>query len=167
MTPNDLVAVADGLAQMTTEAAWRRSVSTAYYAVFHLLCSESVRAMGVTDPVAAAAMQRAFDHKTMVDACKPFANAAFKSEGKTPKSFKGVALNVSTELEAVAEAFGTLQALRHIADYDLRAPVHQSDAQDAVQLAQQLFVEWSKVPSDATRQAFLVYLALHSSLNKR
>jgi hypothetical protein len=88
------------------QASLRRAISTAYYALFHLLITSAVanwkRAGQRAD------MARAFEHRRMRDASAKIAN----------RPFHGQTAVVVTRLRAVAKAFGDLQQDRNTADYD-------------------------------------------------
>src|ERR1022692_4150586 len=75
------------------QASLRRAVSTAYYALFHLLISESVANWGRVNM--RASLGRAFDHGTMKDASKKVENAPYP----------GVDPQVVKDLRFVGRAF--------------------------------------------------------------
>ncbi len=53
------------------QANLRRAVSASYYALFHLLTSESARRLSPTSPpVLVPLLQRAYDHSVMRQACR-------------------------------------------------------------------------------------------------
>jgi hypothetical protein len=86
------------------KSCMRRAVSTAYYAIFHLIVEDFVEHWEFEDQ--RARLARMFDHKKMRD-------AAF-----TPKDEKNPT-PVETALMDAKTAFRQLQADRHRADYDL------------------------------------------------
>lgn len=89
-----------------TQASLRRSVSTAYYALFHLLIQEACANWSRRDT--RDFLARAFDHKTMKEASTRAENASYDS---------AVNSQVVSRLRAVARAFRELQHQRHLADY--------------------------------------------------
>lgn len=97
-----------------------RSVSTAYYALFHFLTDQACRSMmgAGEDPKLRALrgiLARAFDHGGMRKVSKSFAS------GMLPKKLNPPLLNLGVlpkDISAVADAFQTLQDSRHAADYD-------------------------------------------------
>ncbi|MBC7807158.1 MAG: hypothetical protein H7145_13530, partial [Akkermansiaceae bacterium] len=98
------------------QATLRRAVSTAYYAVFHLLTEESARFLIAGDAKRALRqqVQRAFDHGAMRQYCRTF------SGGSLPAAVAPLLpVPVSPELRLVAQHFVLLQDARHIADYDV------------------------------------------------
>ena len=81
------------------QASLGRAVSTAYYALFHLLISESVSNWNLF-------AFRAFDHNVMKAASKRVLDARqFPLTGESPR--------VVAALKLVAEAFAQLQEKRH------------------------------------------------------
>src|SRR6185369_3760030 len=97
----------------------RRAVSTAYYAVFHLLVEDFVEHWEFEEQ--RARLARMFDHKKMRD-------AAF-----TPKDEKNPT-PIETTLVDVKRAFQQLQADRHRADYDLAWNIVPTDVADPSRL---------------------------------
>lgn len=108
----------------------RRAVSTAYYAVFHLLVEDFVEHWEFEDQ--RARLARMFDHKKMRD-------AAF-----TPKDEKNPT-PVEAALVDVKRAFRQLQADRHRADYDLSWNIVPTDVQDAITRAEDTFAKWRSI----------------------
>ena len=121
----DLLALADRLARPGPEdplqASWRKSVSTAYYALFHLLVSEAVQCWSGS-PGARLSLERAFDHKRMKEISASVVNDSWKAWSASPPP-------VPDDLKAVAKAFVDLQAARHQADYDSATTWSQTEAQ--------------------------------------
>jgi hypothetical protein len=119
----------------------RRAISTAYYAVFHLLIEDFVEHWEFEDQRARFA--RMFDHRKMRDA--PF----------TPKDKRNPTA-VETELIDIITAFGQLQKDRHRADYDLGWNIVETDVADAITLAEDTFTKWRAIRSeDAARHHLL------------
>jgi len=87
-------------------ASLRRAVSTAYYALFHLLIDEAVGHWGVARY--RSTLARTFEHKLMRKVCDNLV-AQFYSK-KQPVA--------QLPLKTVAERFSELQQRRHKADYD-------------------------------------------------
>ena len=88
------------------QASLRRAVSTAYYALFHLLIDEAVGNLGIERQ--RSVLARTFDHGKMKNVCENQIKN-FYSEGKPPAGL---------QLKNVAQVFTLLQQKRHIADYD-------------------------------------------------
>jgi hypothetical protein len=111
----------------------RRAISTAYYAVFHLLVEDFVEHWEFEDQ--RARLGRMFNHQKMRDA--PF----------TPKDKKNPT-QVEMALIDVKTAFGQLQKDRHRADYDLGWNPVETDVAEAIALAIDTLVKWRSIRSD-------------------
>src|SRR6266853_1280488 len=103
--PDDLLKVAQHLADLhpdgTHQASLRRAVSTAYYALFHLLISEATA--NWSRPELRAILGRCFDHgpmKTASEAKISQINTAFKDNPP-----EGADKAVAIHLRTVAKAF--------------------------------------------------------------
>ena len=85
---HDLLDQADHLAALDAkrpkQANLRRAVSSAYYALFHLLVEEAAATL-VTDRDLRLLVSRAFDHSEMKKAAAPFGQA------NLPKNVAGIA----------------------------------------------------------------------------
>ena len=112
------------------KSCMRRAISTAYYAVFHLLVDDFVEHWEFEDQ--RARLARMFNHQKMRDA--PF----------RPMD-KGSPTPVETALMDVITAFGQRQGDRHRADYDLGWSVVGTDVTDAITLAEETFVKWRSI----------------------
>ena len=115
------------------KSCMRRAISTAYYAVFHLLVEDFVEHWEFPDQ--RARIGRMFNHQKMRD-------AAF-----TPKDKKNPT-PAETALVDVKTAFGQLQGDRHRADYDLGWNLVETDVADAITLATQTFEKWRSIRGD-------------------
>ena len=96
------------------QASLRRAVSTAYYALFHLLISEAT--LNWKRAEYRDALARVFEHGKMKSACR-------KKIGELTVYFKtnpraGSELTVAQHLHRVAQTFVEAQQNRHVADYD-------------------------------------------------
>lgn len=116
--PDDLLELAQELANLHAErqhqASLRRAVSTAYYALFHLLISETTA--NWARPEFRATLGRCFDHG-------PMKTASESKVSQTNDDFKydppeGAKKMVAIHLRAVANAFIQAQQLRNDADYN-------------------------------------------------
>ena len=112
------------------QASLRRAVSTAYYALFHLLISEAVANWNVVS--LRAALGRAFDHGVMKAASN-------RIQDTRQFSFTGEDPAVVAALRAVAKTFAQLQEKRHIADYDNTTFWTRTEALTQVNSAEQAF----------------------------
>jgi hypothetical protein len=107
----------------------RRSISTAYYAAFHLFIEDFVEHWEFADQ--RARLGRMFGHGKM---CTGF----------TPKN-KGSPTPVEQALQNVITAFSQLQKDRERADYDGGWRLVETDVRDAIRLAEDVFAEWRKI----------------------
>lgn len=132
------------------QASLRRAVSTAYYALFHLLISEVANWSRVN---LRTALGRAFDHSTM--------NAASKRiQDKKKFPFTGEDPGVVLALREVAKAFAQLQEKRHTADYDNTTFWTRTEALAQVKSAEQAFSAWKPIRHEQIAQAYLVSLVV-------
>jgi uncharacterized protein (UPF0332 family) len=150
---DDLLAQALGLVHREPknpkQASLRRAVSTAYYALFHLLISEAVANWNRV-PLRAA-LERAFDHGVMKAAANRIQDARrFPFTGEDPR--------IVASLRAVAKTFAELQEKRHIADYDNATFWTRTEALAWVKSAEQAFATWKSIRREEIAQAFLVAL---------
>lgn len=119
----------------------RRAVSTAYYAIFHLLVDDFVEHWEFEDQ--RSRLARMFDHKKMRDA------TFTPKDEKNPTPIEAALVDVKT-------AFRQLQADRHRADYDLAWNIVPTDVQDAITLAEDTFTKWRSIrDEDIARQHLL------------
>jgi len=109
------------------QANLRRAISSAYYAVFHLLVDEACRVqIGALHNQAPfrQVLGRAFAHAVMKEACKSFAGGTLK---KGVAKGLPVGFSVPGEIRVLADTFVELQDSRHLADYDLTERFERSD----------------------------------------
>jgi hypothetical protein len=130
------------------QASLRRAVSTAYYALFHLLTQEAVGHWGIARH--RGALARTFEHGKMNNVC----DECVKSFFKAGQPASGVRLN------NVAKAFEELQRRRHLADYDNSQIWSRADAIDAIDLANDGFKDWRTIRDSDAAQDFLLQLFL-------
>ena len=137
------------------QASLRRAVSTAYYALFHLLVSEAVANWNRHN--LRPSLGRAFDHAPMKGASNRVLNTdTFPFAGEEPV--------VVTKLRIVAKAFVQLQDKRLTADYDNTTFWTRIEALTQVKSAEQAFAEWKLIRKEQIAQAYLVsFLVKHRS----
>ena len=135
------------------DADLRRGVSTAYYAIFHLLVYE-----GTARLVSIAALRprvaRAFDHRIMKTVCQEYAKLTLNPAGQ----FMLGGQSVPQQIKDIASAFIALQEARHQADYDTAVVLKQAQAQTHVLRAEVAFLDWQAVQADPAASAFLAEL---------
>jgi hypothetical protein len=114
-------------ARRPKQANLRRAISTAYYALFHLLVDEACRSqIGSLHEQAPFrhVLGRAFVHGVMNEACKSFAGGTLK---KGVSKGLPVGFNIPMEIRDLAATFVDLQDKRHLADYDMTERFKRSD----------------------------------------
>ena len=152
----DLLRLSRQLASLSGEfpeqASLRRAVSTAYYAIFHLLVTEATA--NWAQPELRAILGRCFDHGPMKVASGPDQiKKLFRSQVAEPMTQKA-----ERDLSTVAKAFIQAQQNRTDADYNLAkewAPV-EVDAQIAS--VEQAFESWERIRQTSIAQSYLVSL---------
>lgn len=134
-----------------TQADLRRAVSTAYYALFHLLVSEAT--FNWSRESSRNALGRMFNHRQMRNVSDRYAN---------PKTmpFAAEDPDVVLILRDVAEVFVQLQNQRHIADYDNGTFWTHADARDEVTNAHAVFQGWKVIRHTDLAQEYLVSLLI-------
>jgi len=120
------------------QASLRRGVSTAYYALFHLLIDEAVSQWSVERQ--RSILARTFDHGKMKVICDGVLETA-KGGGNLP-----------AELRMVASNFIRLQQRRHVADYDNAMDWSRTDVENVLTLVTDAFEAWRSIrTSDAAK----------------
>ncbi len=130
-----------------TQASLRRSVSTAFYALFHLLIQEASANWSRADT--RDYLARAFEHRTMKDASTRAENADY--EASVPPHVVG-------KLRFVARAFRELQLQRHLADYSNATKWDRTKASAKVNQAKTAFNDWKSIRNEYVAQRYLVSL---------
>jgi uncharacterized protein (UPF0332 family) len=135
----------------TTQADLRRAVSTAYYALFHLLVSETT--LSWSRDSSRNALGRMFDHGLMKRVSDRVAD-----DKKTP--FAGEDAGAVSGLRLVAKLFVELQDLRRTADYDNGTSWTRLDAIVPIASAKSAFVAWDDIKHTDIAQDYLVSLLI-------
>jgi hypothetical protein len=132
-----------------TQVTLRRAVSSAYYAVFHLLIFEATSnwAHATLRP----SLGRAYEHGTM----KTASNRVLDT---TKFPFAGEDATVVARLRFVAQTFSQLQEDRHFADYNFSADLDSADAITQVKSGEDIFTTWPSIRGQQIAQAYLVSL---------
>jgi hypothetical protein len=126
------------------QVSLRRSISAAYYALFHFLVDEGAK-MLVDDEGLRALVQRCFNHNEMKDACRALL------QKRLPHSFG----EAPPDLARVAEAFIELQEKRHSAEYDLTEPFLRTQALELIVQAENAIAVWQTIRHLPITKAFL------------
>jgi len=129
----------------------RRAVSTAYYAVFHLLISETISNWSRAS--SRDALGRMFDHGMMKKVSRRISD---------PKLFPfgGEDSILVQNLKTVAQSFVQLQDQRHIADYDNSTFWTSNEAVTEVTKAANAFAAWKSIQNENIAQDYLVSLLI-------
>ena len=140
-----MLELADKLARMERtrpkQVSLRRSVSTAYYALFHLLTSDSIAILAPNVTSAASGrLQRWFDHGEMKKVAGMFSSPTLQKQFATL-----VQAPPSLDLQTVALNFVSLQQARHEADYDMNLQLDRSAVLDYLQSAWDAFEAWNRI----------------------
>jgi uncharacterized protein (UPF0332 family) len=137
-----------------TQATLRRSVSTAYYALFHLLVHEAC--VNWARPEHRIELARAFEHKQMF-ATSDRQRVKYKraAEKSTEKHLLKVALN-----------FVQLQQKREFADYDCSIELAYEHAREAVWQAEVAFKSWEIIRDEPIAQDYLFSLLIRERAAK-
>lgn len=158
--PDDYIADARAAvraaARRPRQSSLRRSVSTAYYALFHELVADAARALGPARPLGVqAVIARLFTHRDMASACRTW------STGNAGKWAPLAGNPIDARLTRVALSFITLQQLRHEADYDMQRRFLKSEASMHVERAADAIADWRGVRRTSQAAVFMVSL-MHS-----
>jgi hypothetical protein len=136
------------------EADLRRGVSTAYYALFHLLIHEATTRL-VTPIAIRSRVARSFDHRIMRNVCQEFAKLAPNAAAQLATATGEI---VPPGIKEIASEFVALQQARAQADYETAATFTQQQAQADVQRAESAFAGWLTVQADPAADTFLAEL---------
>ena len=161
---DDLLEQAEHLAgrepRRPKQASLRRAISTAYYALFHLLVGEAVSRV-VTGTELRHLVARAFGHTEMKKACQIFAR------GQLLPHLAAVARSpVPPDLQLVAGTFVALQEARHLADYNTGRRFTRTDVLRHLRDAQDAFRAWDRVKVQPITQVYLVALLVGDRWNR-
>jgi len=149
--PNELLAVARLLTDETSgapsDAQLRRSVSTAYYAVFNKILREAAdRFVGPNQSSKAAyrLVYRNFEHGRVKEVCIRLCASRLSEQMKRELGRD----SVSREMRDFASSFPFLQAARQHADYDPSFVILLVDAADQIAAAQTAIAAFDQTAED-------------------
>lgn len=144
------------------QASLRRAVSTAYYALFHLLADAASRELvsGQGQDALRQSVARALKHSDMKAGCQALANW---NQRNPPRPLAAMLPNgPSAEAETTAAAFVELQQARHEADYDLSRRFTRSDVLALLSVAEGAFTAFRRLDrNDSSRRILLFNLVFH------
>jgi hypothetical protein len=150
----DLLDLADHLSRKEPrkprQASLRRAVSTAYYALFHLLIEDAIKRWS-GHKNSRIGLARAFEHANMDKVSKAFQKSSWQG-------FDGSNVLIPQDLQKVARAFINLQAERHRADYNYATRFNRTDVQEKVSQVRDAFEQWARVRKDPAADYYLVAL---------
>lgn len=126
------------------QASLRRAVSTAYYALFHLLIDEAVSHWSVARH--RGRLARTFDHGSVKRVCDDHVKS-FYSAGRPASELL---------LNEVAQTFIELQLRRHTADYDNSFIWTKADAEEWIARTPIAFTNWDAIRTQDESQDFLL-----------
>ena len=123
------------------QSSLRRAVSTAYYALFHLLIADFVANWGLKEQ--RARLGRMFDHGKM-------RGAPFKLQEK------GKPTPIEAELQKLIQAFAQLYEDRCTADYDIGKTWSRTDVTNTLGIADEAFKTWRGIRKEKLAQHHLL-----------
>ena len=123
------------------QSCLRRAVSTAYYAVFHLLIADFVANWALPDQ--RARLGRMFEHRRMSGAVFNFRD----KKNPTP---------TETELQKLIGKFIQLQKDRYEADYDVARKWSRYDVENTLASATEVFSTWRGIRKEKVAQHHLM-----------
>ena len=144
--PRELLDAARVLYQVEdeTQGTLRRSISTAYYALFHLHIESGCQNWPERQRSKVA---RQFEHKRMKEVSATIARRYAKS-----------GVPAEQDLCLVANTFAELQEKRHEADYDLGVTLSLFDVEETITFVEDAFVSWERIKNHSLAQDYLYSL---------
>jgi uncharacterized protein (UPF0332 family) len=137
---NDLLSQATHLTdyqEVASQASLRRAVSTAYYALFHLLIADASSRWDGTEE-SRTAVQRGFQHGSMVKASREFSKRLWEDWQSNKRE-------VPVNIQAVATTFVMLQEKRTSADYDNSRTWTKKEVQTVLNQTSIAFLLWHSI----------------------
>ena len=136
----------------STQADYRRAVSAAYYAIFHLIGEECGQRWLGASPEAETAVQRALDHVAVRNVSGQFKNVW--------RSWSGANIAVPPPLERFASTVTNLQIERHSADYDNSRNWTEGEVLDRINSAEYAVHDWLSVREEPIAGDYLLAILL-------
>lgn len=160
--PEDLLEQARHLAKRERnrpkQASLRRAVSSAYYALFHLLISEAVK--NWKRPEERFTLARMFEHEAMRRICAKKREEIRAQLNKIPQPAPGPNTASTGHLLNVVEVFISMLEDRHTADYNGAKVWGRIDVLERIGAVERAFASWKTIRSQPEAQNFLVTLLL-------
>jgi uncharacterized protein (UPF0332 family) len=158
--PEQLLEQAEHLAnrerKRPRQASLRRAVSTAYYALFHLLIHEATLNWRRADQ--RALLARFFEHGRMKAASEKQRSECNRNINATPPPAPSRELECIQHLRRVADTFFQAQQQRLMADYDNTKQWTRTEVLTQIQLVEEAFESWRQIRNEAIAQAYLISL---------
>ena len=158
--PDDLLEQATHLARREPrrprQASLRRAVSTAYYALFHLLISEAT--LNWKRSVQRPVMTRLFEHGKMKSASEKQFAACKRIMNSKPPLVDGPEFHCIRHLIKVSEVFILAQHLRHSADYDNAKIWRRTEVLSVIDDVTDAFQSWLEIRDEPIAQDYLLSL---------
>jgi uncharacterized protein (UPF0332 family) len=133
------------------QADLRRSVSSAYYGLFHLLIFEAC--LNWSNDTSRSGLARMFDHGTMKKVSKKVTDAS-------KMTYVGEDPVVVDKLRSFAGLFVQLQEQRHEADYNIKDAWTFTQSLKEILAASRAFVTWQEIRTEKISQDFLISLLI-------
>ena len=135
-----------------SQATLRRSVSTAYYALFHLL-TEDAGQRWQGSIAAVTGLERSLNHGPMKASSVQFSNSNWRD-------WHGLVEDVPPALRNVSRAFINLQEERHAADYDNHVQWTITDVEAVLDTAAAAFGDWLSIRAHPMAGNYLLSMLL-------
>ncbi len=159
---DDLLDLAELLANTGSpqleQASLRRSISTCYYALFHLLLEDASRSVAIQFdiPGVQARILRSITHKDL----KTVSNS-FISNNNLPiliKSLMNSHKSDTNEIVRIAKIVCRLQETREEADYETETNFTRTEVAALIKSTKDAFQAWAHVREKPLGRAYLFYL---------
>lgn len=152
----DLLQLAQDIANLHPNEAHqpslRRALSTAYYALFHLLISEAIA--DCSDPQFQASLARIFDHGSIRKASGDKVSELNGFFDQRPP--EGPERTVKFHLYNVAETFSQAQHNRNEADYNLVREWQPTEVSLLIEGVQEAFKSWNIIRGEQAAREYLI-----------
>ena len=147
----------------THQPSLRRALSSAYYALFHLLIGDAVA--NCTDPRFRATLARMFDHGPMKNVCENTVDRIINLFHPNPPAEPE--RTIQFHLYNVAETFSQAQQNRNEADYNLLKEWQPNQVSLLIEGVEEAFKSWYKIREDQAAKDFLISMLPTREKNKR
>lgn len=134
------------------QASLRRAVSTAYYALFHLLV-EAAALRWSGSPESRTGIERAFQHGAMKSVSLQFKKQFWRD-------WHGIQQSIPPAIRTIASTFADLQDDRHMADYDNHEPWTLTEVEDILKATRSAFRDWDSIRTDPMAGNYLLAMLL-------